>query len=642
MHIRKHLLVAFASGFLASAATAANTPVIVQAEAATLGSNLTTGTLGSVNYVTAATTYTSVSASADVASTSITFPASGTYELYVRINVPVEAAASADSFFHGAGFNTGTVGSSWTWITLNNLASVGYTSGSDVVGTAGTAGTGVWKWVKISGIDTSSIYLSVPTWTRTRTFNFAGREAGLLIDKFAFGPLGVHFTVDQLDNATAGTTDTVDPDVPAGPELARGKSKFLGSGYSEDANQNINFTSYWNQVIPGNAGKWGSVESTRDTMNWTNLDACYNFAEDNGYPFMFHVLVWGSQQPTWLNALSNADKLAELEEWFDAVADRYENIDILQVVNEPLSAPPVDSSGAGGYKEALGGDGTTGWDWVIEAFTLAREYFPNTPLMINDYNIISDTSRADTYVTIINLLKERDLIDAIGIQGHGFSYAYASTSTINICLAKLTATGLPVYVTEMDVNGITDAYQLSEFQRVFPIFWENPDVLGVSMWGWRVGMWRSDQGCFLVDWNEQERPAMEWLRSYVQSYEDWHGFDVTDNWADTGDWLGRVYVGFNPWIYVEDSDSWIYMPNSYDVNGAWGYILYTERTVHDFTETAGTWLGFPVTSGWANTGLWLGNTLVTYSPWVFSDQFGWMYAFKETASNSGGWFWLQQ
>jgi hypothetical protein len=58
----------------------------------------------------------------------------------------------------------------------------------------------------------------------------------------------------------------------------------------------------------------------------------------------------------------------------------------------------------------------------------------------------------------------------------------------------------------MDVNGITIDYQLSEFQRVFPIFWRIGRVRRFDV-GLRVGLWRSDFGCFLVDWNGQERPA---------------------------------------------------------------------------------------------------------------------------------------
>jgi endo-1,4-beta-xylanase len=76
--------------------------------------------------------------------------------------------------------------------------------------------------------------------------------------------------------------------------------------------------------------------------SWTNLDRGYNLAKDNGLPYRFHVLVWGNQQPTWLAGLANQpdQQLAAVEAWFRAVADRYPDIDYLEVVNEPLHDPP--------------------------------------------------------------------------------------------------------------------------------------------------------------------------------------------------------------------------------------------------------------------------------------------------------------
>src|SRR5690606_29165303 len=92
-----------------------------------------------------------------------------------------------------------------------------------------------------------------------------------------------------------------DPEPSEGP-LAGKVAKWLGNIYS--TSQIVDFTNYWNQVTPENAGKWGSVESTRNSMNWGQMDAAYNLARNNGFPVRFHVLVWGNQQPVWLQNLS--------------------------------------------------------------------------------------------------------------------------------------------------------------------------------------------------------------------------------------------------------------------------------------------------------------------------------------------------
>src|ERR1041384_5650599 len=107
-------------------------------------------------------------------------------------------------------------------------------------------------------------------------------------------------------------------------------------------------------------------------MNWSQADAAYNFAQTNGYKFKFHTFVWGSQYPNWLtnSGLTTAQQRAEIEQWMQLACQRYPNIWGIDVVNEPIkTAMP--------FKAALGGDGATGWDWVITSFQLARAACPN-------------------------------------------------------------------------------------------------------------------------------------------------------------------------------------------------------------------------------------------------------------------------
>ncbi|MCB2408900.1 endo-1,4-beta-xylanase [Hymenobacter sp. BT178] len=303
--------------------------------------------------------------------------------------------------------------------------------------------------------------------------------------------------------------------------MATGKPKFLGGVYSTP--QLPNFTAYWNQVVPENAGKWGSVEATRDVMNWTELDAAYNLARTNGYPFRMHVLTWGSQQPTWIETLPAAEQLAEIRQWYAAVAQRYPTIDFLEVVNEPTHQPPNTTGGGGNYINALGGSGTTGWDWVITSFQLARQYFPTTKLMLNDYSVENTAASAQRYLDIVNLLKARNLIDAVGIQGHAFSTRGLPVANLTTNLNTLASAGLPLYITELDIDGVNaqsqldDQVQLTEYQRVFPAFWEHPAVKGVTLWGYRPGHWRTAQGAQLVNEDNTERTAMVWLKNYVKT-----------------------------------------------------------------------------------------------------------------------------
>ncbi|MGD2034301.1 MAG: T9SS type A sorting domain-containing protein, partial [Bacteroidales bacterium] len=83
-------------------------------------------------------------------------------------------------------------------------------------------------------------------------------------------------------------------------------------------------------------------------------------------------------------------------------------------------------------------------------------------------------------------------------------------------LDSLAATGLPVYITEMDIDGLSDEIQLKEYQRLFPVFWEHTGVQGITLWGFRIGLWRTAQGAYLIGSEGEERPALVWLKAYIQ------------------------------------------------------------------------------------------------------------------------------
>lgn len=506
--------------FLSTSLNAANdTAVLVEAETATLGSSLDSVTADGVTFITANTNFTGNSPSSGntVATFSVTFPEAGEYELYARIYVG-PGAANDDSFIPAISLGNATVGTVGDWSVANGLWNSGFSDPDEFVLSTGDIETEVWKWIRVSSLSGVGV-LTVPSDQLTQTYKLSTREDGLRIDKLAFGPLRVTFTVDQLDNGLPGWNqgDTGgEPFQSEGPILAFGKSKFLGSVWSTNSANNKDFEFYWNGMWHGNGGKWGSVEGTRDVMNWANLDEGYNYAKANGVKFNFHVLLWGAQQPGWINNLSQVEQLEEIHEWMAAVANRYPDIDYLQVVNEPINAPPDGIGTHADYMDALGGEGETGFDWILEAFRIAKEYFPDTSLMINEYSVEGDYQKSDQYVEIIEALQAEDLIDLIGLQGHAFSTSYPSVADMETILDKIAATGLPIMLTEMEIDGHDDFVQLEEYKRVFPIYWEHPSVIGINISG-HIGNWRYDQGAYLVNDNFSERLALKWLRTYVAS-----------------------------------------------------------------------------------------------------------------------------
>jgi endo-1,4-beta-xylanase len=513
--------------------TAGLRPVVVEAESGQLGSSFNVTVDGEVTSITTTSGHinqTSPGDSSRMATYQVTFKYPGYYYLYVRLRVG-PGGFDDDSFFYARGFGVKSDTASADWVFVNGLASAGFTDSSEIVNGPGTGGSQVWKWVNVS-LNTyqsgapDSFYVSSDS--LTQTFQIGSREDGLEIDKFAFGRSTLFYTVGNLDNEEPGFIELPEPpEEYEGPPLAENQPKFVGNIYSGPQIQN--FESYWNQVTPENAGKWGSVEGTRDVMNFSGLDAAYALAKDNGFPFHFHVLLWGAQQPGWINDLTAEEQLEEITEWFDTLAVRYPDIDYLEVANEclPTHNPPDGNGGRANYKEALGGDGETGFDWVITAFQMAREKFPaETKLMLNDYGIIGNTSSTAEYLNLIQLLQDEDLIDIIGVQGHAFTTG-APTPTMIQNLTTLASTGLPIQVTELDIDGPTDEIQLQDYQRIFPALYEHPGVMGITLWGWRPGLWR--ETAYLINNDGSERPALEWLRTYLDSV------DVTVSIEDIAD-----------------------------------------------------------------------------------------------------------
>jgi len=300
----------------------------------------------------------------------------------------------------------------------------------------------------------------------------------------------------------AGTTGTAGA-AGAPPPL----KKFVGN-IDTRGQVRSDFGMYWDQLTPENAGKWGSVEGTRDRMNWSSLDTMYKYAKDHGIPFKQHNFVWGSQQPSWIGGLSQADQRAQVEEWIRLYCERFPDTDLIDVVNEP---PPHTTPS---YTAALGGAGTSGYDWIAQVFKWAHQYCPKSILILNDYNNIEYANDNAHTIDIVTKIKAAGApITGVGAQAHGC--ANLSASTVQMYIDKITAqTGLPVYISEYDLNISDDNRQRDVMQSQFTMFWNDANVKGITVWGYIVGStWQTNTG--LMSSSGTMRPAMTWLMGFL-------------------------------------------------------------------------------------------------------------------------------
>ncbi|TCK50106.1 glycosyl hydrolase family 10 [Xanthomonas vasicola] len=139
--------------------------------------------------------------------------------------------------------------------------------------------------------------------------------------------------------------------------------------------------------------------------------------------------------------------------------------------------------------------------------------------MINDYSITNSAQATQKYSQIVRLLQRETLVDAIGVQKHAFETTpEVAMSVHRDNLDALVATALPIYITEFDPDGPTDAQQLADYKRVFPVFWEHPAAHGITLWGFRPGLWRDKEAAYLIRTHGTECPALTWLRDYVAAH----------------------------------------------------------------------------------------------------------------------------
>lgn len=304
--------------------------------------------------------------------------------------------------------------------------------------------------------------------------------------------------------ATAGQGGGV---ATAGTGSAPLKGKFVGN-ITTRGQVRSDFAMYWDQITPENEGKWGSVEATRDQMNWGPLDRIHDYAVANKLVFKQHTFVWGSQQPSWLSGLPASEQRAEVEEWIRAFCERYPDVALIDVVNEP---PPHTTPV---YMNALGGAGSSGYDWIVQAFKWARQYCPNAVLILNDYNTIEYANDNSHFIDIVTRIKQAGApIDAIGAQAHA---AYKlQAGTVKGFIDKLAATGLPIYITEYDIDLANDNQQQMVMSTQFPMFWNDAHIAGITLWGYLVGAtWVPNSG--LLNTNGTPRPALTWLMDYLK------------------------------------------------------------------------------------------------------------------------------
>ena len=434
-----------------------------------------------------------------------------TKSFYPAINFAVCALMGCSSTPSDTNGNAGSAGAPAGSGGLGGgpASSAGTSSGGPTAsgGTTATAGTGATGSGPAGGSTAAGgSGATGATGSSGGTTSLAGAPAGGSAGESVAGSGG-----DTSLGGMVGTAGTVggagDAGMSAGGTSA-GAMKFIGNIAPKNQSIPADFADNWMQMSMEANSKWGFVQPNGpDDWVWEPVDQAYAYAKEHNIVFKQHNFFWNFEQPSWVN---NSNVMAAGEAWVKAFCERYPDVPMIDVVNEPMHNPAP-------YREGMGGAGVTGYDWVVKAFEWSKQYCPNSILILNEFNIIEWPNDHNDFMTALQAMLDAGApIDAIGAQGH--DVYRAGTDVAKGYLDALTERfHLPIYVTELDIDLANDTEQAAKMQEEIEMLWAHPNVPGITYWGFLQGStWRTN--AWLVTSSGTKRPAMVWLQEFIAAH----------------------------------------------------------------------------------------------------------------------------
>lgn len=235
-------------------------------------------------------------------------------------------------------------------------------------------------------------------------------------------------------------------------------------------------------------------------VSFATIDPTLQWCMENGMKMRGHTLVWHTQAPEWFFKVDYQDKgdyvdketmLVRMESYIRQLMTHVQNeypgvVYCWDVVNEAVDP---DSAAPGSYfmcrTKFDGGVNpwyeTIGEDYVEMAFTYARKYAADdVKLFYNDFNTFQ-TAKRDSIYALCSSLKEKGLIDGIGMQGY-WGLDYPSDIALEEAFKKFAELELEIHVTELSVgvdeeNEAQFDKQAKKYGRIFLMF-KNLDTAG--------------------------------------------------------------------------------------------------------------------------------------------------------------------
>ena len=256
---------------------------------------------------------------------------------------------------------------------------------------------------------------------------------------------------------------------------------------------------YWDALEP-QEGKPRYDKNSEKIYRRPAPDLCVDYCEENGILPKLHCLVYDKFTPEWLQKLPLDEVKKKYEERFRQIAERYSGrMYEFEVINELLCE-------SGWSLKTKLSDQKDIIEW---SFNLARKYFPNEVLVINEGNPIQGLSRDDYrnpyYMMIENSLQKGTQIDKIGLQNHmftgvtarneeqyencvrNFDKGFCNPKSIWKGLDVISELGLPLELTEVTIPTLGDTIEDEELQADmlklwYSVWFSHPAVETIVYW----------------------------------------------------------------------------------------------------------------------------------------------------------------
>ncbi|EOA18252.1 hypothetical protein CARUB_v10006745mg, partial [Capsella rubella] len=272
------------------------------------------------------------------------------------------------------------------------------------------------------------------------------------------------------------------------------------------------FTQRFTVTTFGNEMKWYSTERVRGREDYSTADAMLRFFKQHGIAVRGHNILWDDPkfQPEWVKSMWGNDLYNAVKRRVYSVVSRYKGqLAGWDVVNENLHFSFFESK--------------MGPQSSYNVYAMAHALDPRTTMFMNEYNTLEHPQDpSSSPARYLQKLRELQSIRVggniplgIGLESH---FSTPNLPYMRSALDTLGATGLPIWLTEVDVDAPPNVRPWY-FEQVLREGHSHPKVQGIVMW---TGY--SPAGCYrmcLTDGNFKNLPTGDVVDKLLR---EWGGF----------------------------------------------------------------------------------------------------------------------